>query len=367
MPPSCASWTSGPGAPCAPHVAAIAAGLRALGVGEGDRVAAYMPNIPETVAAFLACASIGAVWSSAAPEFGARSVIDRFAQIEPKVLLAVDGYRYGGKDFDRRAIVAQIAAEVPSLQRDRGARLPRRNRMGGRLLGRGIGALVRTVAVRPPAVGAVQLGHDRAAEADRPRPGRDPDRAAQEDASAPRRPGRGPRLLVFDDRLDDVELPRRRAADRRVDRAVRRQPRIPRPGSAVGSRRAHAHDLLRDQRGVHRGLHEGLGRAGRGPGSQRAARSRLDGLTARPRGLPLDLRPARRGHVAVLDLRRDRPVHGLRRRRADAARVSGRAPGAFARRQRRGLGSVGAAAGRRGRRAGDHRADAVDADLLLGR
>ncbi len=66
----------------------IAAGLKALGVGEGDRVAAYMPNIPEAVAAVLACASIGAVWSSAAPEFGARSVIDRFAQIEPKVLLA---------------------------------------------------------------------------------------------------------------------------------------------------------------------------------------------------------------------------------------------------------------------------------------
>jgi acetoacetyl-CoA synthetase len=95
------------------ETARIAAGLRALGVGEGDRVAAYMPNIPETVAAFLACASIGAVWSSAAPEFGARSVIDRFAQIEPKVLLAIDGYRYGGKDFDRGAIVERIAAEIP--------------------------------------------------------------------------------------------------------------------------------------------------------------------------------------------------------------------------------------------------------------
>jgi acetoacetyl-CoA synthetase len=99
------------------QTAAIAAGLRALGVVEGDRVAAYMPNIPETVAAFLACASIGAVWSSAAPEFGARSVIDRFAQIDPKVLLAVDGYRYGGKDFDRRAVVKDIAAEIPSVQR----------------------------------------------------------------------------------------------------------------------------------------------------------------------------------------------------------------------------------------------------------
>ena len=76
-----------------------------------------MPNIPETVAAFLACASIGAVWSSAAPEFGARSVIDRFSQVEPKVLLAIDGYRYGGKDFDRGAIVEQIASEIPSLER----------------------------------------------------------------------------------------------------------------------------------------------------------------------------------------------------------------------------------------------------------
>jgi acetoacetyl-CoA synthetase len=92
--------------------ARIAAGLRAQGVGAGDRVVAYLPNIPETVAAMLACASIGAVWSSAAPEFGARSVIDRFAQIEPKVLLAVDGYRYNGRDFDRSAQVAEIAEAV---------------------------------------------------------------------------------------------------------------------------------------------------------------------------------------------------------------------------------------------------------------
>jgi acetoacetyl-CoA synthetase len=99
------------------ETARIAAGLRALGVTSGDRVVAYMPNIPETVAAFLACASIGAIWSSAAPEFGTRSVIDRFAQVEPKVLLAIDGYRYGGKDFDRRGIVHDIAAEIPSLER----------------------------------------------------------------------------------------------------------------------------------------------------------------------------------------------------------------------------------------------------------
>jgi acetoacetyl-CoA synthetase len=94
------------------QTARIAAGLRALGVGPGDRVAAYMPNIPETIAAFLATASIGAIWSSAAPEFGARSVVDRFAQIEPKVLLAIDGYRYGGRDHDRSEVVAGIAEEI---------------------------------------------------------------------------------------------------------------------------------------------------------------------------------------------------------------------------------------------------------------
>jgi acetoacetyl-CoA synthetase len=98
------------------QVAGVAGGLRALGVQRGDRVVAYMPNIPETLVAFLAVASIGAVWSSAAPEFGARSVVDRFAQIEPKVLLAVDGYRHGGKDFDRMDVLGGILAELPTVQ-----------------------------------------------------------------------------------------------------------------------------------------------------------------------------------------------------------------------------------------------------------
>ncbi len=98
------------------QVASAAAGLRSLGVGRGDRVVAYMPNIPETVIAFLATASLGAVWSSAAPEFGARSVIDRFAQIEPKVFLTVDGYRHGGKDFDRSAVAAAILEELGSVR-----------------------------------------------------------------------------------------------------------------------------------------------------------------------------------------------------------------------------------------------------------
>jgi len=111
---SLAVWTWGD---LRDHTARIRGGLQALGVGEGDRIAAYLPNIAETVAAFLACASLGAIWSSASPEFGARSVVDRFSQIEPKVMLAVDGYRYGGRDFDRRAAVDQIGGELPSLER----------------------------------------------------------------------------------------------------------------------------------------------------------------------------------------------------------------------------------------------------------
>ncbi len=98
-------------------VAGAAAGLRRLGVGRGDRVVAIVPNIPEALIGFLACASLGAIWASCSPDFGTRSLIDRFAQIEPKVLIAVDGYTYGGKVFDRRAIVRALADELPSLER----------------------------------------------------------------------------------------------------------------------------------------------------------------------------------------------------------------------------------------------------------
>ncbi|GIW20962.1 MAG: acetoacetyl-CoA synthetase [Chloroflexota bacterium] len=92
------------------------AGLRRLGVGRGDRVAAYLPNVAETVVAALATGSLGAVWSSCAPEFGVAAVVDRFAQIEPTVLLAVDGYRYGAKAIDRAAEVEAIRAALPSLR-----------------------------------------------------------------------------------------------------------------------------------------------------------------------------------------------------------------------------------------------------------
>ena len=98
-------------------VAAVAAGLRRLGVGRGDRVVAVVPNIPEAVVAFLATASLGAIWASCSPDFGTRSLIDRFAQVAPKVLIAVDGYTYGGRRFDRRDVIAALCAELPTLER----------------------------------------------------------------------------------------------------------------------------------------------------------------------------------------------------------------------------------------------------------
>ena len=113
------------------------------------------------------------------------------------------------------------------------------------------------VAVRPSPVGPVLERHDRPAEGDRPRPRRDPARAPQEAQPAPRRARRRPRLLVHDDRLDDVELPRRRAADAGLDRPLRRQPRGAVADAAVGARGRGADHVLRHERGVHRELHEG--------------------------------------------------------------------------------------------------------------
>lgn len=95
----------------------LAQALRAMGVEKGDRVVAYLPNIPEAAVAVLAVSSIGAIWSSCPPDFGESSVLDRFTQIEPKVLIAVDGYDYGGKTHDRRAVVAKLQASLPTVEK----------------------------------------------------------------------------------------------------------------------------------------------------------------------------------------------------------------------------------------------------------
>ena len=148
---------------------------------------AYLPNIPETLVAFLATASLGAVWATCAPEFGPRSVIDRFGSVEPKVLLAIAGYRYGDKPIDRRAEVAEIRAALPQLEHV--VHVPY---AGGAddalpdavewddLLGEPGPLEFDPVAVRPPALRPLLVRDDRAAEGDRPPPRRHPDRALQE-------------------------------------------------------------------------------------------------------------------------------------------------------------------------------------------
>lgn len=97
------------------QVASLAESLRSHGIAPGDRVVAYLPNVPQTMVAFLACASVGAVWSVCSPDMGPVAVLDRFRQIEPKLLIACDGYRYGGRTYDRASVVAEIRAALPTL------------------------------------------------------------------------------------------------------------------------------------------------------------------------------------------------------------------------------------------------------------
>ena len=96
--------------------AAFAAALRAAGIGPGDRVAAYLPNVPEAIVAVLGTASVGAVWSSCSPDFGVQGVLDRFGQIGPRLFIAADSYAYGGKTFDQRAKIAGVLKQLPSVE-----------------------------------------------------------------------------------------------------------------------------------------------------------------------------------------------------------------------------------------------------------
>ena len=110
VPLAALSWTE-----LAGSVRVLATWLRAAGIGPGDRVASWLPNIPQTVIAMLATTSVGAIWTSCSPDFGWHGTVDRFRQLEPKVLFCVDGYRYGGRVHDRRAELARVVAELPSL------------------------------------------------------------------------------------------------------------------------------------------------------------------------------------------------------------------------------------------------------------
>ena len=337
------------------QTARCAAGLRRLGVGRGDRVAAYMPNVPETVVGFLACASIGAVWSSCAPEFGVPTVVDRFKQIEPRVLLATEGYRYGGKDFDRRDRVRELEAAIPSLEHTvlvpsgwnellaepaelDFEQLPFDHPLWV-LYSSGTTGLPKAIV---QGQGGILLEHLKKAN-------------LHSDLSEHDRffwfttTGwmmwnflvggllSGAAIVLYDGQPDPEGL--WRLAD---------EAGVTSFGTSAGFIGACMKAGSR------------AGQAGRAP------LDRLDGLTAAGRGLRVGL-PALPRRLALLDERRDGPVHRLRRRRPHAARIRGRAAGPLPGRLGRGVERGRPAARRPGRRARDHAADALDAALLLER
>ena len=313
------------------QVARCAAGLRRLGVEKGDRVVAYMPNIPETVVAFLATASIGAIWSSCAPEFGTPTVVDRFKQIEPKVLLAIEGYRYGGKDFDKRDAIAKLEEEIPSLEHT--VLVPSG---WDELLGEQEGAELEFEQVPfdhplwvlyssgttglPKAIvqgqGGILIEHLKKSR-------------LHSDLSA------GDRFFWFTTTgwmmwnflVGGLLI-------RRGDRALRRAAG---PRGDVGLRRGRRSHVLRHQRGLPRRLHEGGRRAGARQRPEPAEEPRLDRLAAAGGGLRVGLRAREGGHLAVLHERRNGPLHGLRGRLPAQARLRGRAAGAGAGRAGGGL------------------------------
>jgi len=320
------------------HTAAIAAGLRSLGVDPGDRVAAYMPNIPETLAAFLATASLGAVWSSAAPEFGVRSVIDRFSQIEPKVLLAVDGYRYGGRDFDKREAVRDIAAGIPSLERVVSFGYLDGSGWTPEFMGEGERLAFEQVAFDHPLWVLYSSG-----TTGLPKP------IVQ---------GHGGILL---EQVKKGHLHLDAQADDRVFWFSTTGWMM--WNFLVGVLLTDASVVLFDgnpgypDMSVLWQLAEDAGITTFGTSAAYVSACMKDGVTPRDG----------RSLSAMSAVGRHRLVHRVRGRGRDPAGVPGGAPGAMPRRVGRGVGSRRPAARRRGGRTGDHQADAVDAAVLLGR
>ena len=363
----------------AADVSRLAQALAAWGVGPGDRVAGFLPNLPEAVVAMLAAASLGAIWSSCSPDFGTRGVVDRFGQITPKVLFAADGYGYAGKRFDSLARVAEIRREIDSLERvvivpsRRASRTSRRSpapcsgttrsRASPRAspASRASRSIIRSTCSTPPAPPARRNAFCTA-------PAARCSSTAKEHLPA-RRPEAGRQaLLLHDHRLDDVELAgvgtrvrTRRSCSTTARRSIRT--------------RALLFDLAERERvavfGTSAKFIDAAAKAGIEPVKTHdlsPLRTRaLDRLAARARGLRLGLRAREARRPLVVDLGGHRHHRLLRRRQPDRAGLARRDPGALPRHAGGGLRRAGAQPARREGRARLHGALPVRSARLLER
>ena len=252
---------TGRGSGCSDETAAFAAYLRGVGVGEGDRVVGYLPNIGEAVVAFLATASVGAIWAVCNPDLAVGGVTARLGQLQPTVLVAADGTVYGGKRHDKRAEIAEIRAGLPTLKATvvvprLGLEVDDATTWAQATAERAeLDDDARTV--RPSAVGAVLLGNHRDAEGHRARARRCGARASEIPWPAPGSASERAVLLVHHHQLDDVELPGRRPARRRDDRALRRQPDLPADRRHVAGARTAGGRGVRCGSGLSAGLRQG--------------------------------------------------------------------------------------------------------------
>ena len=281
------------------QVARARAGLRRLGIGPGDRVVAYLPNIPETLVAFLGAASLGAIWATCAPEFGPRSVIDRFGQLEPKLLLAIAGYSYGEKPIDRRAEVAKVREALPSLEHVVHVPYP-----GGpddalpdcmewdELLAEGGPLEFDPLEFDHPLYVLFSSGTTGLPKAIVHRHGGILIEAYQERGPELGPAARGQAALVHDDRLDDVDGAGQHAAAPGLDRDARRQPDVPGSLGSVAAGRGASADADGRRARLPDGLPQGGCRPARhGPVQHPPVLRRR--LPASAGGIRLDLRAAR--------------------------------------------------------------------------